>query len=117
MALLAAISHPQRLRVIAEFADGRVYVSELARRLGMSRPLLHLHLERLEKAGPVVGTLERGEDGISLKYFELSLFKLHLNLADPDGLDSVDETGSGVDTSGSFCAAGSVNRAAGCSGE
>jgi DNA-binding transcriptional ArsR family regulator len=72
LALLAAMSHPQRLRVIAELADGRVYVSELARRLDMSRPLLYLHLERLEKAGLVVGTLELSEDGTSLKYFELA---------------------------------------------
>ncbi|MEU6200217.1 winged helix-turn-helix domain-containing protein [Streptomyces sp. NPDC047061] len=79
LALLAALGHPQRLRVMAELADGRVYVSELARRLGMSRPLLYMHLERLEKAGLVVGALELGEDGTPLKYWELVPFGLYLN--------------------------------------
>jgi DNA-binding transcriptional ArsR family regulator len=46
-----AIAHPLRLQIIAELAGGRVHVSELARRLGMSRPLLYMHLDRLEKAG------------------------------------------------------------------
>lgn len=80
LALLAAMGHPQRLRVIAELADGRVYVSELARRLDMSRPLLYMHLERLEKAGLVMGNLELSEDGTPLKYFELAPFALHLNV-------------------------------------
>ncbi len=47
VAMLTAIAHPLRLRIIAELADGRVHVSELARRLGMSRPLLYMHLDRL----------------------------------------------------------------------
>jgi DNA-binding transcriptional ArsR family regulator len=79
LALLTAMAHTQRLRVIAALADGRVYVSELARRLDMSRPLLYLHLERLEKAGLVVGSLELSEDGTPLKYWELSPFVLHLD--------------------------------------
>ena len=55
VAMLTAIAHPLRLRIIAELAGGRVHVSELARRLGMSRPLLYMHLDRLEKAGLVTG--------------------------------------------------------------
>ncbi|HMH93097.1 MAG TPA: winged helix-turn-helix domain-containing protein, partial [Streptosporangiaceae bacterium] len=45
------------MRVVAELTGGRVHVSELARRLGMSRPLLYMHLDRLEKAGLVTGQL------------------------------------------------------------
>ncbi|MFG2614455.1 ArsR/SmtB family transcription factor [Streptomyces anulatus] len=78
--LLAAMGNTQRLRVIAELADGRVYVSDLARRLDMSRPLLYMHLARLEKAGLVVGNLELSEDGTPLKYFALTPFNLHLNV-------------------------------------
>ncbi|WP_242614417.1 ArsR/SmtB family transcription factor [Actinomadura roseirufa] len=78
LAALAAIGHPQRLRVIGALAEGRVHVSELARRLGISRPLLYLHLERLEKAGLVAGSLELSPDGKALKYFELVPFDLHL---------------------------------------
>ncbi|MFE7558234.1 ArsR/SmtB family transcription factor [Kitasatospora sp. NPDC057500] len=80
LALLSAVGHTQRLRAIAGLAGGRMYVSELARQLGMSRPLLYMHLERLEKAGLVVGHLELSNDGKALKYFELVPFDLHLNV-------------------------------------
>jgi predicted transcriptional regulator len=55
-----------------------VHVSELARRLGISRPLLYMHLDRLEKAGIVTGHLELSEDGKAMKYFELAPFELRL---------------------------------------
>ena len=78
LALLTAVGHPFRLRVIAELTGGRVHVSELARRLGMSRPLLYMHLDRLEKAGLVTGHLELSDDGKALKYFELVPFELRI---------------------------------------
>jgi DNA-binding transcriptional ArsR family regulator len=76
--VLTAVANPQRMRVVAELAGGRVHVSELARRLGMSRPLLYMHLDRLEKAGLVTGQLELSEDGKAMKYFELAPFDLHV---------------------------------------
>jgi DNA-binding transcriptional ArsR family regulator len=79
LAKLAAAGHPLRLRIIAELAGGRVHVSELARRLGMSRPLLYLHLDKLEKAGMVTGRLELSEDGKAMKYFELVPFEYRIN--------------------------------------
>ena len=79
VAMLTAIAHPLRMRIIAELAEGRVHVSELARRLGMSRPLLYMHLDKLEKAGLVSGQLELSEDGKAMKYFELAPFDLHVN--------------------------------------
>jgi DNA-binding transcriptional ArsR family regulator len=75
---LTAIAHPLRMRIIAELAEGRVHVSELARRLGMSRPLLYMHLDRLEKAGLVTGQLELSEDGKAMKYFELVPFEVRV---------------------------------------
>jgi DNA-binding transcriptional ArsR family regulator len=72
------VANPLRLRVIAELSEGRVHVSELARRLGISRPLLYMHLDRLEKAGIVTGHLELSEDGKAMKYFELVPFELRL---------------------------------------
>ena len=78
VATLTAIGHPLRLRIIAELAGGRVHVSELARRLGMSRPLLYMHLDRLEKADLVTGSLELSEDGKAMKYFELAPFELRV---------------------------------------
>jgi DNA-binding transcriptional ArsR family regulator len=76
--MITAVAHPLRLRVIGALADGRVHVSELARRLGMSRPLLYMHLDRLEKAGIVTGHLELSEDGKAMKYFELTPFELRV---------------------------------------
>jgi DNA-binding transcriptional ArsR family regulator len=75
---LSALANPHRLRVIAALAGGRNYVSQLARELGMSRPLLHLHLQRLEAAGLVEGTLELSEDGKAMKYFEVAPFSILL---------------------------------------
>ena len=84
LALLGALGHAQRLRVIAELytagqQDTRIHVSELARRLGLSRPLLYMHLERLESAGLVAGNLELSEDGKAMKYFELVPFAVTLD--------------------------------------
>jgi DNA-binding transcriptional ArsR family regulator len=80
LALLGAVGHAQRLRVLAALQEGRVHVSELARRLGLSRPLLYLHLDRLEKAGLVSGELELSDEGRAMKYFQLVPFDLHLTI-------------------------------------
>ncbi|MEU6004359.1 winged helix-turn-helix domain-containing protein [Streptomyces sp. NPDC047197] len=80
LAFLSAVGHAQRIRIITELAPGQLYVSQLARRLGVSRPLLYMHLERLEKAGLVVGRLELSDDGKALKYFELAPFDVRLNV-------------------------------------
>jgi DNA-binding transcriptional ArsR family regulator len=78
LAMLTAVAHPLRLRIVAELAGGRVHVSELARRLNMSRPLLYMHLDRLEKAGMVTGQLELSEDGKAMKYYQLAPFELRV---------------------------------------
>ena len=76
--MLAALANPLRLRIVATLAGGRDYVSHLAREIGISRPLLHMHLQRLEAAGLVVGSLELSDDGKAMKYFEVADFDLHL---------------------------------------
>jgi DNA-binding transcriptional ArsR family regulator len=78
LTVLTAVANPHRMRIVAELRDGRVHVSELARRLGMSRPLLYMHLDKLEKAGLVAGQLELSVDGKAMKYFELAPFDLHI---------------------------------------
>lgn len=80
LAVLAALGHAQRLRIVGELAPGRVHVSELARRLGLSRPLLYMHLERMEKAGLVTGHLELSADGKAMKFYELASFDVHLSV-------------------------------------
>lgn len=77
--VLAALANPHRLRIVAALAGGRNYVSQLARDLGISRPLLHLHLQRLEGAGLVSGVLELSDDGKAMKYFEVTPFAITLN--------------------------------------
>ncbi len=76
---LAALANPVRLRVLAALTDGTEYVSELARQLGISRPLLHMHLQRLEAAGLIVGHLELSDDGKAKKFFAVTDFDLRLN--------------------------------------
>lgn len=78
---LAALANPHRFRIVATLAGGRNYVSQLARDIGMSRPLLHMHLQRLEAAGLVRGTLELSDDGKAMKYFEVTPFAIHLTPA------------------------------------
>ena len=79
--MLAALANPLRLRIIARLAGRRDYVSHLAREIGVSRPLLHMHLQRLEAAGLITGTLELSEDGKAMKYYEVADFDLHLTAA------------------------------------
>ena len=77
--ILSALANPIRLRIVATLGDGRDYVSHLARVIGVSRPLLHMHLQRLEAAGLIVGHLELSEDGKAMKFFEVADFDLRLN--------------------------------------
>jgi ArsR family transcriptional regulator len=79
--MLAALASPLRLRLMARLAEGRDYVSHLAREIGVSRPLVHMHLQRLEAAGLIVGTLELSDDGKAMKYYEIADFDLHLTAA------------------------------------
>lgn len=72
--VLSALGNPHRIRIVAALLDGRDYVSRLARELGIGRPLLHMHLQRLEAAGLVAGKLELSDGGKAMKYFELTPF-------------------------------------------
>lgn len=80
--MLGALANPHRLRIIAALHDGgRIYVSRLARELGISRPLLHLHLRKLEDAGLVRSRHELSSDGKALNYFEAAPFDIVLTPA------------------------------------
>lgn len=76
--VLSALDNPHRLRILASLSKGRNYVSQLAREIGLSRPLLHIHLKRLEAAGLIAGSLELSEDGKAMKYYEVIPFSLSL---------------------------------------
>ena len=82
LAILAALANPHRLRIVEALKDGgRNYISQLAREIGISRPLLHLHLQKLEEAGLVASRLELSADGKALNYYEPTEFALALTPA------------------------------------
>ena len=82
LGMLGALASAHRLRILAVLqANGRAYVSQLARDIGISRPLLHLHLQKLEAAGLVTSKLELSADGKALNYFEVSNFEVLLTPA------------------------------------
>lgn len=77
--MLSALANPHRLRIVAALrAGGRNYVSQMAREIGISRPLLHLHLKKLEDAGLITSTLELADDGKARNYFEAAPFDIVL---------------------------------------
>lgn len=76
---LEALANPHRLRILALLQKcGRAYISQMARDIGISRPLLHMHLKRLEKAGLVQGQLELSEDGKAHNWISTTDFNLEL---------------------------------------
>jgi len=82
LTMLSALANPHRLRIVALLGSGgRNYISQLAREIGISRPLLHLHLQKLEEAGLVTSQLELSRDGKALNYFELTDFAIELTPA------------------------------------
>jgi DNA-binding transcriptional ArsR family regulator len=79
--VFAALANPHRMRILAAVAAGRIHVSALAREVSLSRPLVHMHLQRLEQAGLVTGHLELSEEGKAMKFFEVTPFDLRLDAA------------------------------------
>lgn len=79
LTVLEALSNPHRLRIITVLSEGRQYVSQLARELGMSRPLLYLHLQKLEEAELVSGDMEILDSGKTAKFYTLNSFQFELN--------------------------------------
>jgi predicted transcriptional regulator len=76
--VLQALSNPHRLRVLKVLVDGRKYVSQIARELQISRPLLQIHLRKLEQAGLVSSLLELSEQGKSMKFYDVAPFSFEL---------------------------------------
>ena len=79
--VLAALSNPHRLRVIAALAGGPNYVSQLARDLEISRPLLQVHLKRLEAAGLIESEFRLSDDGKAMKFYSIRGFRIDLSPA------------------------------------
>ncbi|MGB9679318.1 MAG: ArsR/SmtB family transcription factor [Thermoanaerobacteraceae bacterium] len=73
-----ALSHPVRIKILGILYENRQYISELARIIGISRPLLYIHLRKLEEAGLVKASMEISSDGKATKYYELNHFDIKL---------------------------------------
>jgi ArsR family transcriptional regulator len=75
---LAALASPHRCRILAVLAHGPCYVSQLARELKLSRPLLQMHLRKLEAADLVRNRVEVSDDGKAMKFYEVRDFDLRI---------------------------------------
>lgn len=73
-----ALSHPARIKIIGILAEGRQYVSELARLVNISRPLLYMHLKKLETAHLVTSEMEISKNGKAMKYYILESFEVQI---------------------------------------
>lgn len=76
---LEALSNPHRMRIISILSTGKQYVSQLARELSISRPLLYLHLQKLEEAKIVSSNMELLVSGKAAKYYTLNHFNVLIN--------------------------------------
>ena len=76
--ILSALANPHRLQILAALANETNYVSQLAREIGISRPLLIMHLKRLEAVGLVTSRLELSDDSKAMRYYEVGDFDLRL---------------------------------------
>ncbi|MFN3170498.1 MAG: ArsR/SmtB family transcription factor [Hyphomicrobiales bacterium] len=76
---LQALANPVRLWLVARLhSEGAHYVSELARAAGISRPLLKMHLKKLEEAGLVTSEIGTADNGKSANFFRAKPFDLNL---------------------------------------
>lgn len=79
---LKALAHPLRLKIINLLArEGEhMYLSEIAKDLGISRALAKVHLKKLQSADMVKSRviLVEGE-ARALRYYELQDFDIHIS--------------------------------------
>ncbi|MBR0642687.1 helix-turn-helix transcriptional regulator [Roseomonas hellenica] len=77
---IQALAHPARLWIIAHLADGRrAFVSQLAREAGISRPLMKMHLRKLEAAELVLSAFETAESGKAANFYQVAPFAFPLD--------------------------------------
>ncbi len=80
--ILNALGNEHSLAIMAALAGGECYVSELAKIVGISRPLLYLHLKKLENAGLVESEIRHFEEPpYTKKFYKAKNFELILSLS------------------------------------
>lgn len=79
--LLDALGNEHSLNIMSILANGECFVSELAKMVGISRPLLYLHLKKLENAGLVESEIRHFEEPpYTKKFYRAKNFELTLSL-------------------------------------
>ena len=79
--MLNALGNEHSLQILATLAECECYVSELAKEVGISRPLLYLHLKKLENAGLVESEIRHFEEPpYTKKFYKAKNFELILSL-------------------------------------
>ncbi|QSB06598.1 winged helix-turn-helix transcriptional regulator [Natronoglycomyces albus] len=78
LGVLSALANPHRIRIMALLSRDRIHVSALARELQMSRPLVHMHLKKLQAVGLIDSEMEVSESGRAQKFFQPVDFDWHL---------------------------------------
>ncbi|WP_417844223.1 ArsR/SmtB family transcription factor [Thalassospira sp.] len=77
---LQALSHPVRLWIVAALTrEEALYVSHLAREAGISRPLMKMHLRKLENAGLVASATGQADNGKMANFYRVTSFNLALS--------------------------------------
>lgn len=75
--LLRTLANPIRLRMLALIAVRPRHAYELSKLLGLSYPLVHMHLRALEKAGLIEGAYV--EEARVKRVYQLKDFRLVLD--------------------------------------
>lgn len=70
--MLDTLGSEPRLRIIASLETDPIHVSELARRLRVSRPLLYQHLNHLGTAGLIGSGLEQLGESRMRKHYRIA---------------------------------------------
>jgi len=79
--ILNALGNEHSLSIMGVLARDECYVSELAKEVGVSRPLLYLHLKKLENAGLVESEIRHFEEPpYTKKFYKAKNFELMLSL-------------------------------------
>lgn len=77
---LQALAHPVRLWIVSHLSDGRrTFVSQLAKEAGISRPLMKMHLLKLQRANLVTSAFEPAESGKVANFYQINPFVLSLD--------------------------------------
>ena len=77
--VLKVLSVELRLQILALLSERPRYAYELARELGISYPLVHLHLRALERVGLIASEYKVAEGGKLRRYYRIKDFRIEIS--------------------------------------